>query len=654
MKRIVIGIFVVMIFFGMLFIPSLGMSEDNTMEKWMQDHTVKVNVNTTCKYEQGHLLVKEVYTGEELKERFGIEQLTKELKMPVKAKVLVEGKLRGMQEGEEKVFVTEKVTVLTSGDDPPQWWYNYTYPQWAWSKSGDIYEKEDPINLAWKNTTKDTAKSEILEEGWYDWGTWYDFYVYDPVDGWKDDDNVADDPFGLFGRYHARLWQMSDGDVVANAHHDSPVPHEADKLEEAEELVAGYFAEPDDTEWRVCEDSYNLDNNVTSPHSDGWCTQINYGPVIGYIDDVANADVPVKGTVTGSYVDTHASENECESIEEVESKGKPASRYSYLEHKWTIDVTGDSDFVFHVEAYHTVNGEGDDFVFEYSKDDSTYTPIVTVTKTTDDNTYQTYTFTESITGTVYIRVKDTDRTAGNKVLDTISIDHMFIRSKSGSPSYGVTVTVDEASQQVKPGESTTYTVRVKNTGDFEASYSVVMSGTAVDETTITVSPLSWNTGTLAPNAEDIQTVTFSTTSSTPETTYTLTATATCEQNASVKDSATSELVVSSATNAMHVASIDMSLKTAGPNTNARALVTIVDATGTPVEGATVSGHWSGATTNTDSGTTDASGQVSLSSDKLKNAPSGTNFTFTVDGVAKNDWTYNSPANEETSDSITVQ
>jgi len=329
------------------------------------------------------------------------------------------------------------------------------------------------------------------------------------------------------------------------------------------------------------------------------------------IDDVAIAEETVKGTRKGNYTHTHASDDVYESITEVESKGNPAERYSYLEHKWTIDVTGDSDFVFHVEAYQIDTGENDPFMFAYSTDDSTYTPIVTVTKTTDDNTYQTYTFTESITGTVYIRVKDTDRTAGNKVLDTISIDHMFIRSKSSSPSYGVTVTVDEASQQVKLGESTTYTVRVKNTGDFEASYSVVMSGTAVDEATITVSPLSWNTGTLAPNAEDMQTVTVSTTSSTPETTYTLTATATCEQDASVKDSATSELGVSSATNAMHVASTDMSLKTAGPNTNARALVTIVDATGTPVDGATVSGHWSGATTDTDSGKTDASGPVSL-------------------------------------------
>ena len=375
------------------------------------------------------------------------------------------------------------------------------------------------------------------------------------------------------------------------------------------------------------------------------------------VEDKAKEDIPVKGDVTGSYLDTQASDNVRESIEEVLSGGKPANRYSLLEHKWPIDVTGDSDFVFYIEAHHSPSTDGDDFEFTYSKDDTSYTPMVTVTKTTDDDAYQSYTFTEPITGTVYIRVQDTDRTAGHQELNTVYIDCMYIKSKSGSPSYGVTVTIDEASQTVKPGESTTYTIRVKNTGGLDASYSVVMTGTAVDETTITVSPLNWNTGTLTPNAEDVQTVTVSTTSSTPETTYTLTATATCEQDASVTDSATSELVVSAATNTMHVTSIDMSLsdRTAGKNTftHATAVVTIVDANGVAVEGATVSGHWSGATSDTDPGITDASGQVSLDSDEVKSAVSGTTFTFTVDDVVLTGWTYDSGANVKTSDSISV-
>jgi hypothetical protein len=97
----------------------------------------------------------------------------------------------------------------------------------------------------------------------------------------------------------------------------------------------------------------------------------------------------------------------------------------------------------------------------------------------------------------------------------------------------------------------------------------------------------------------------------------------------------------------------MSLKTAGPNRNAIALVTIVDAADEPVEGATVYGTWSNETTDTDSGLTGASGEVSLKSNKVKNALSGTVFTFTVDSVSLTGWGYNQTANVETSDSITV-
>ncbi|RLI74405.1 hypothetical protein DRO97_05945 [Archaeoglobales archaeon] len=56
---------------------------------------------------------------------------------------------------------------------------------------------------------------------------------------------------------------------------------------------------------------------------------------------------------------------------------------------------------------------------------------------------------------------------------------------------------------------------------------------------------------------------------------------------------------------------------------------------------------------TSSGITDANGQVSLESDQVKNPPTGTTFTFVVDNVVKEGWTYDSSLNVETSDSITV-
>ncbi len=105
-------------------------------------------------------------------------------------------------------------------------------------------------------------------------------------------------------------------------------------------------------------------------------------------------------------------------------------------------------------------------------------------------------------------------------------------------------------------------------------------------------------------------------------------------------------------NVLHVAGVEMSLKKAGINTAGTATVTVVDAAGQLVSGATVYGHWSGATTDMDSGTTNSMGQVTLQSDYVKKAKSGTTFTFTIDRVELAGWSYD-PGASETSDSITV-
>ena len=140
----------------------------------------------------------------------------------------------------------------------------------------------------------------------------------------------------------------------------------------------------------------------------------------------ANQDIPVQnGGITGSYTDTHNSDDIYEGI--TERKIGPRSR---LEHKWTIDITGGHTlYVFYLEAYHTSNSEGDDFLFSYSTDDSIYTEMVTVTKTSDDDSYQTY-FLPILSGTVYIKVEDTDWTRGHTILDTVYIDHMYIEASS--------------------------------------------------------------------------------------------------------------------------------------------------------------------------------------------------------------------------------
>ena len=107
--------------------------------------------------------------------------------------------------------------------------------------------------------------------------------------------------------------------------------------------------------------------------------------------------------------------------------------------------------------------------------------------------------------------------------------------------------------------------------------------------------------------------------------------------------ATVSITVNPASPTVTVQSIVMSLfsKTAGKNkfTHATALVKVVDGDGNAVKGATVSGQWSGATSDSDIGITDASGQVSFDSDNVKNAGSGTTFTLTVKNVDFTGYTY---------------
>ena len=159
------------------------------------------------------------------------------------------------------------------------------------------------------------------------------------------------------------------------------------------------------------------------------CAVTVYPEGQGGDDYVANADIPVTGTVVGTYLDTQTEDDVYQSITETQTGGAPSSRLSLLEHKWTIDVdTGGSSLEFYLQGYKTdVAGEGDDFIFAYSTNDSDYYNMVTITSTVDNDTYLTYELPSSLAGTVYIRVLDADRTPGYRQRDTVYVDHMFIR-----------------------------------------------------------------------------------------------------------------------------------------------------------------------------------------------------------------------------------
>jgi len=140
-------------------------------------------------------------------------------------------------------------------------------------------------------------------------------------------------------------------------------------------------------------------------------------------DDHAVAEQTSQGTVTsGDFNATYGSDDSYEAIREATFRGQQ----SRLEHTWTFDVAGGSNVMFYVEAFH--DGAVDDFDFEYSLDGVNWTHMLTVTKTADDDQYQTCQVSNMPAGSVFVRVVDTDSSKKENSLDTIYVDDMFFRA----------------------------------------------------------------------------------------------------------------------------------------------------------------------------------------------------------------------------------
>lgn len=151
-------------------------------------------------------------------------------------------------------------------------------------------------------------------------------------------------------------------------------------------------------------------------------------PVATPTDYYASGEIRSIGTISGTISALLAADNVYESIKEVLSNGTAKKRYSCSSHTWTLNVTGGSSVAFNVQAYHTANRDNDHFAFSYSMDNVNFTSMLTVTKTADDDSTQTFTLPPTLKGNVYVRVVNTNRTAGNTTLDTLYIDQLFIRS----------------------------------------------------------------------------------------------------------------------------------------------------------------------------------------------------------------------------------
>ncbi|MEN8042101.1 MAG: fibronectin type III domain-containing protein, partial [Actinomycetota bacterium] len=147
------------------------------------------------------------------------------------------------------------------------------------------------------------------------------------------------------------------------------------------------------------------------------------------VDDTASSGSTLSGTTTGTIGDTLADDGVAFAITEEETGGKPSSRTSLLEQTWDFQVTGGEVVTFYVNAWASGSAEGETFGFSYTSDGGdTWVDMLTVSSTSDLG-YQQFVLPPSVDGNVTVRVVDDDRSAGNRVLDTLLVDHMFFLSE---------------------------------------------------------------------------------------------------------------------------------------------------------------------------------------------------------------------------------
>jgi hypothetical protein len=153
-------------------------------------------------------------------------------------------------------------------------------------------------------------------------------------------------------------------------------------------------------------------------------------PPPSFVDQFAVADVFTDGSSSGTYQSTHSDNNVAQVLTERESAGKRNQRHSYLQHTWRFQVAPGSSMTLHTNAWSSGSTDGDSFRFAWSTDNSNYQTLFTVSSTSPAN-LQSATIPAS--GTIYVRVTDTNQQTGNISLDSVHVDHLYIRSENGTP-----------------------------------------------------------------------------------------------------------------------------------------------------------------------------------------------------------------------------
>jgi chitodextrinase len=141
---------------------------------------------------------------------------------------------------------------------------------------------------------------------------------------------------------------------------------------------------------------------------------------------VASSDTVIAGVVSGTYSATQSDDAAFQSIREVESGGKKGKRYSYLEHRWNFSLSSSQNVVVTTNAWSSGSGDGDQFKFEYSVNGGrSWGALFTINSTSNSNV-QTFAIPGAQSGSLIVRVVDTNRVAGKLEMNTVYVDRLCL------------------------------------------------------------------------------------------------------------------------------------------------------------------------------------------------------------------------------------
>ena len=203
-----------------------------------------------------------------------------------------------------------------------------------------------------------------------------------------------------------------------------------------------------------------------------------------YTDFLISGETRFAGTQQGTYADTAAqNEGNVEVITERESGGKPKNRYSFADHEWTADIgAGGGIVTVWIDAWTTPSADGD--TFELTATGSS--DVLVLDKTADNDTYQTLELPSGAAGILSLRLRDTDQSTGARSLDSVTIDHLFVRVESPTNLDPPAAPTGVSAAALSAGSAE---VTWNHTGDTESGFQVERQTQIVD--------LSWGAWTAA-------------------------------------------------------------------------------------------------------------------------------------------------------------